>query len=31
MEGQIGWHGKAPNQDELAKAIAEIKTTSIGL
>jgi transketolase len=31
MEGQIGWHGKAPSQDELAKAIAEIKTTSIGL
>ncbi len=24
MEGNYGWHGKAPNEDELAKAIAEI-------
>ena len=25
MEGQCGWHGKAPNKDEYEKAVAEIK------
>jgi len=25
MEGQIDWHGKAPNKEQLDKAIAEIK------
>ena len=25
MEGQAGWHGKAPNQEQLAKALAELK------
>ena len=24
MENQCGWHGKAPNKDELAAALAEI-------
>ncbi|MCK9329269.1 MAG: transketolase [Candidatus Cloacimonetes bacterium] len=26
MENQVGWHGKAPNKDELLKAIKEIDT-----
>ena len=25
MEGQCGWHGKAPNADEYAQAVAEIR------
>ncbi len=25
MEGQCGWHGKAPNADEYAQAVSEIK------
>lgn len=25
MEGQAGWHGKAPNAEQLAKALAELK------
>ncbi len=24
MEGQVGWHGKAPNDDEFAQAMAEL-------
>ena len=24
MEGQAGWHGKAPNEEELAAALAEL-------
>lgn len=27
MENQVGWHGKAPNDDEYAAAVAEIKAT----
>ena len=25
MEGQVGWHGKAPNDEEYEKAMAELK------
>lgn len=25
MEGQAGWHGKAPNDEEYEKAMAELK------
>jgi len=25
MEGQVGWHGRAPNRDELDRALAELK------
>lgn len=25
MEGQVGWHGKAPNDEEYAKAMAELE------
>ena len=25
MEGQVGWHGKAPNDDEFAQAMAELE------
>lgn len=25
MEGQFGWHGKAPNQEEYQKAMAELE------
>lgn len=32
MEGEIGWHGKGPSDEELSKALDEIKNnTSIGL
>lgn len=31
MEDQNGWHGKAPNKDELEKSINEIKSKTIGL
>ena len=24
MENQVGWHGKGPNDEELAKALAEL-------
>ncbi len=24
MENQVGWHGKAPNQDEYERAIKEV-------
>jgi hypothetical protein len=24
MENVVGWHGKAPSQDELAQAISEL-------
>ncbi|MFT5170152.1 MAG: transketolase, partial [Candidatus Omnitrophota bacterium] len=24
MEGEKGWHGKAPNNDQLAEALAEL-------
>jgi transketolase len=26
MEGDYNWHAKAPNNDELAKALAELET-----
>ena len=25
MEDQAGWHGKAPNQEQLEQALAELK------
>jgi transketolase len=25
MEGKCGWHGKAPNKEQLAQALAELK------
>ena len=25
MEGQAGWHGKAPNDEEYEKAMAELR------
>lgn len=28
MENQVGWHGKAPNDEEFEKAIAELKAAS---
>ncbi len=32
MEGQIGWHGKATNEDELSKALPQVTSNqSIGL
>lgn len=31
MEDQNGWHGKAPNKDELEKSINEVKSKVIGL
>ncbi len=27
MEGQVGWHGSAPNDEQYEKAVAEIKAT----
>lgn len=27
MEGQVGWHGSAPNDEQYAQAVAEIKAT----
>ena len=24
MEGQVGWHGKAPNDEQYAQAMAEL-------
>ena len=29
MEGDYTWHGKAPNKDEAAKAIEELKNRFI--
>lgn len=29
MENQAGWHGKPPNKDELAKALAELGLTAL--
>ena len=31
MEGQVGWHGKAPNDDEFAKAMADLDKIEEGL
>lgn len=31
MEDQNGWHGKAPNKEELEKSLNEVKTKTIGL
>jgi transketolase len=25
MENQVGWHGKAPNEEQLAAALAELQ------
>ncbi len=25
MEGQVGWHGKAPNDEQLAQGMAELE------
>jgi len=30
MEGQAKWHGKAPNKEELAKALAELDKGGAG-
>ena len=31
MEGQVGWHGKAPNDEEYAQGMAELNATLAGL
>jgi transketolase len=31
MEGQVGWHGKAPNDDEFATAMADLDKIEEGL
>lgn len=31
MEDQNGWHGKAPNKDELEKSVNEVKSKTIGI
>ena len=28
MENQVGWHGKAPNDEEYEKAMAELKAAA---
>ena len=28
MENQVGWHGKAPKQEEYEQAVAEIKAAA---
>jgi len=30
MMGSHAWHGKAPNDDQLAKALAQLPETSLG-
>lgn len=30
MENQVGWHGKAPNQEQLAQALADLGATAVG-
>jgi transketolase len=30
IEGRVGWHGKAPNADELARALAELGAAPMG-
>ena len=31
MEGQVGWHGKAPNAEEYAQGMAELNAALVGL
>ena len=31
MEGQVGWHGKAPNDDEYARGMAELAAARAAL
>ena len=31
MEGQVGWHGKAPNDEEYAQGMEELNAALAGL
>ena len=31
MENQVGWHGKAPNDDEYAQAMSELRAAHASL
>ena len=31
MENQVGWHGKAPNEEQYIQAMKELETQGTGL